>query len=111
MRLWQSTTQRMLGGDAEPVIEPDRGDRRFKDAAWNENALFDFIKQSYLLSRALPAGSRARTTGWTTRPRRRSISTRASSSMRWRRRTSSLTNPEVLRQTIESARREPAARA
>ena len=40
----------MLGVDVEPVIVPDRGDRRFKDAAWNDNALFDFIKQSYLLS-------------------------------------------------------------
>ena len=50
MRLWQSTTQRMMGADVEPVIVADRGDRRFKDAAWDDNALFDFIKQSYLLS-------------------------------------------------------------
>ena len=28
----------------------DRGDRRFKDAAWNDNVLFDFIEQSYLLA-------------------------------------------------------------
>ena len=47
---WHTTTQRMFGAEVEPVIVPDRGDRRFKDAAWNENALFDFIKQSYLLS-------------------------------------------------------------
>ena len=40
----------MLGADVEPVIVPDRADRRFKDAAWDDNALFDFIKQSYLLS-------------------------------------------------------------
>ena len=38
------------GRTPEPVIVPDRGDRRFKDAAWNENELFDFIKQSYLLT-------------------------------------------------------------
>lgn len=50
MNLWQSTTRRMLGEPAEPVIEPESGDRRFKDADWNENQLFDFIKQSYLLS-------------------------------------------------------------
>jgi polyhydroxyalkanoate synthase len=50
MRLWQATTQRMLGAEVEPVIVPERGDRRFKDAAWDDNALFDFIKQSYLLS-------------------------------------------------------------
>ena len=32
------------------MIVADRGDRRFKDTAWDDNALFDFIKQSYLLS-------------------------------------------------------------
>ena len=50
VRLWHTTTRRMMGAEVDPVIVPDRGDRRFKDAAWNENALFDFIKQSYLLS-------------------------------------------------------------
>ena len=28
----------------------DPHDRRFKDDAWQENEVFDFIKQSYLLS-------------------------------------------------------------
>ncbi|MBI3419521.1 MAG: class I poly(R)-hydroxyalkanoic acid synthase [Proteobacteria bacterium] len=51
MKLWQSTTQRFIQGKtAEPVIAPQKGDKRFQDAAWSENALFDYIKQSYLLS-------------------------------------------------------------
>ena len=50
VKLWQSTTLRMLGQPAEPVAEPERGDRRFRDPAWEESHLFDFIKQSYLLS-------------------------------------------------------------
>lgn len=50
MDLWQSTAQRMLGDEARPVIEPDRGDKRFKDAEWRDNQIFDFIKQSYLLT-------------------------------------------------------------
>ncbi|HLY57377.1 MAG TPA: class I poly(R)-hydroxyalkanoic acid synthase [Stellaceae bacterium] len=51
MRLWQHTAARMLGGgDASPVIAPNSGDRRFKDPAWQDNAVFDFIKQSYLLT-------------------------------------------------------------
>lgn len=49
MALWQTTTSRMLGGTAGPVIDAN-GDRRFKDAAWNENVVFDYIKQSYLLT-------------------------------------------------------------
>ncbi|MFQ6016827.1 MAG: PHA/PHB synthase family protein [Kiloniellaceae bacterium] len=50
MKLWQSTTRRLLGEPAEPVATPEAGDRRFKDEAWDENQLFDFIKQSYLLT-------------------------------------------------------------
>ena len=50
LTLWQRTTQRFLGGDTEPLIEPAAGDRRFRDAAWTDNTLFDFIKQSYLLT-------------------------------------------------------------
>jgi polyhydroxyalkanoate synthase subunit PhaC len=50
LTLWQRTAQRFLGGDAQPMIEPSAGDRRFRDAAWTENTLFDFIKQSYLLT-------------------------------------------------------------
>src|SRR5689334_13514606 len=50
MTLWQRTTQRFLGQETEPVIAPSKEDRRFKDSAWDENTLFDYIKQSYLLS-------------------------------------------------------------
>ena len=50
MTLWQNTTRRMLGWEARPVIEARAGDRRFKDEAWQDNQVFDFIKQSYLLA-------------------------------------------------------------
>ncbi len=50
LTLWQSATRRFLGEPAEPVIAPDAEDRRFKDSAWNENVVFDYIKQSYLLT-------------------------------------------------------------
>ncbi len=50
MTLWESTARRMLGGDAPAVVEPAPGDRRFKADAWRENEVFDFIKQSYLLT-------------------------------------------------------------
>jgi polyhydroxyalkanoate synthase len=48
--LWERTSRRMMGQEVAPVIEPAHGDRRFKDEEWAKNALFDFIKQSYLLS-------------------------------------------------------------
>ena len=50
MTLWQNTARRMMGIDSEPVIDAPSTDRRFKDDAWRENEVFDFIKQSYLLS-------------------------------------------------------------
>ena len=52
MTLWQNTARRMIGGaeQAQPVIQADPKDKRFKDDAWKENEVFDFIKQSYLLS-------------------------------------------------------------
>ena len=52
MTLWQNTARRMAGvdGQAAPVIQADPKDKRFKDDAWKENEVFDFIKQSYLLS-------------------------------------------------------------
>ncbi|MBB1487026.1 class I poly(R)-hydroxyalkanoic acid synthase [Oceanospirillum sediminis] len=49
IQLWQNVTRQLLGETVEPVIEPAKDDRRFTDAEWAENALFDFIKQSYLL--------------------------------------------------------------
>ena len=50
LTLWQHTTQRLLGEAPDPVVRPERGDKRFQDNAWDENTLFDFIKQSYLLT-------------------------------------------------------------
>src|SRR5262249_34845473 len=50
LTLWQRTAQRFLGGDTEPTIEAGAGDRGFRDGGWTDNALFDFIKQSYLLT-------------------------------------------------------------
>jgi poly[(R)-3-hydroxyalkanoate] polymerase subunit PhaC len=50
LRLWQNAGQRLLGQPVDPMIEPDRADRRFRDPAWDDHAVFDFIKQSYLLT-------------------------------------------------------------
>ncbi len=49
-RLWQENTMKFLGEDGKTVIEPEKNDRRFKAPEWQESALFDFIKQSYLLT-------------------------------------------------------------
>ncbi|HWL82296.1 MAG TPA: class I poly(R)-hydroxyalkanoic acid synthase [Roseomonas sp.] len=51
LTLWQNTARRIWGDEeVKPVIAEDPKDRRFKHEAWRENEVFDFIKQSYLLS-------------------------------------------------------------
>jgi len=50
MKLWQATADRMLGKPAAPVIEPPKGDKRFADPAWKDEVVFDYLKQSYLLT-------------------------------------------------------------
>lgn len=49
-RLWQESAIKFLGEDGKTIIQPEKGDRRFKAPEWQESALFDYIKQSYLLT-------------------------------------------------------------
>ncbi len=50
MDLWQNSMQKFIGHDMPNDDNPKNQDRRFKASEWNETALFDFIKQSYLLT-------------------------------------------------------------
>jgi polyhydroxyalkanoate synthase len=103
LRLWQSTTQRFLtGAPAEPIAAPAPGDRRFNDAAWTENALFDYIKQSYLLTARWLQSTVQQVEGLDDKTARKVdfytrqfVDAMAPSNF-------ILTNPEVLRATIES---------
>ena len=102
MTLWQRTTQRLLGQEAEPVVAPAREDKRFKDAAWNENTVFDFIKQSYLLSARYMQSTVRGVEGMDEKTARKLdfytrqfIDAMAPSNF-------VLTNPEVLRTTLET---------
>ena len=46
--LWRNL---LTGNTSEnPVAEPPPGDRRFKSEEWSKNPVFDYIKQSYLLT-------------------------------------------------------------
>jgi polyhydroxyalkanoate synthase subunit PhaC len=45
---WQQAGQRLMFPSMKP--EGSSSDRRFKDKAWAESAIFDFIKQTYLMS-------------------------------------------------------------
>jgi polyhydroxyalkanoate synthase len=102
LTLWQRTTQRLLGQEAPPVIQPTKEDRRFKDSAWDENTLFDFIKQSYLLTARWMQSTVQDVDGLDSQTSRKVdfytrqfVDAMAPSNF-------VLTNPEVLRTTIET---------
>jgi polyhydroxyalkanoate synthase len=102
LKLWQQTTERMLGGPAAPMIEPSTDDRRFRDQAWSDNALFDYIKQSYLLTARCVQNAVSEVEGLDERTARKVdfytrqfVDALAPSNF-------VMTNPEVLRATIES---------
>ena len=50
MQLWQSSWMKMMGVQSGPVAAPAKGDGRFKDDDWSSNFLFDYMKQSYLIT-------------------------------------------------------------
>ncbi len=83
--LWETTARKMLGGEVEPVVSPKPGDKRFKDKDWQENQIFDFIKQSYLLTANWMQDTVARSKGSTTIRGSASASIRGSSPTRSRR--------------------------
>ncbi|MEJ0010545.1 MAG: class I poly(R)-hydroxyalkanoic acid synthase [Alphaproteobacteria bacterium] len=49
-KLWQAMTGKLLGKADAPFIEAAPKDRRFRDAAWQESPLFDYLKQGYLIN-------------------------------------------------------------
>ncbi|HEY3146266.1 MAG TPA: class I poly(R)-hydroxyalkanoic acid synthase, partial [Dongiaceae bacterium] len=102
MNLWQSTAKRMMGQESDPVIAPAKDDRRFKDAAWQDNQVFDFVKQSYLLTARWLQSTVQSVEGLDDKTARKIdfytrqfVDAMAPSNF-------VLTNPEVLRATIDS---------
>jgi polyhydroxyalkanoate synthase len=51
--LWASAARRLAGEDSEPLVAPEKGDKRFNDPEWSSNQFYDFLKQAYLLSSRL----------------------------------------------------------
>ncbi|NDF11421.1 MAG: class I poly(R)-hydroxyalkanoic acid synthase [Proteobacteria bacterium] len=49
-RIAANASLRFMGNPAAPLYNPSDKDRRFKDEAWQNHVLFDFLKQSYVLT-------------------------------------------------------------
>jgi len=50
MSLWQNSMSRMMGQETAPVAQPHKTDRRFRHEDWENNFLYDYVKQSYLIA-------------------------------------------------------------
>jgi len=50
LALSKRLSMQALGLTAEPLVEPEKGDRRFRDQAWEKHLAFGALKQSYLLT-------------------------------------------------------------
>jgi len=93
--------QRAMARSAEAIIEPASGDRRFRDQAWNERLVFDLYKQAYLLTSryilnlAAAGNLNAREQRKLNFLTRQFVDALAPTNF-------ALTNPEVLRATVES---------
>ncbi|MDQ6917271.1 MAG: class I poly(R)-hydroxyalkanoic acid synthase [Pseudomonadota bacterium] len=100
--LWQSSMLKLVGQATTPIAEPHKGDKRFRHEDWQEHFLFDYVKQSYLLTARWLHDAVANVEGLDERTRkkvdfftRQYIDAVAPSNF-------ALTNPEVFRETIST---------
>ena len=102
MTLWQQTANKMMGQDVEPVAVPEEEDRRFKDADWDENPVFDYIKQSYLMTSKWMINTVNETEGMDDETARKVDFYTRQFADAMAPTNFAMTNPEVLRETIDS---------
>ena len=100
--LWQTSLLKLLGQPAAPVAEPASSDKRFRHEDWQQHFLFDYVKQSYLITARWLHEAVASVEGLDEHTRkkvdfftRQYIDALAPSNF-------ALTNPEVFRETIAS---------
>ena len=98
--LWQASMLKLLGHSPAPIVEPAKGDKRFKHEDWQEHFLFDYVKQSYLIAARWLHKSVANVEGLDEHTQkkvdfftRQYIDALAPSNF-------ALTNPEVFRETV-----------
>jgi polyhydroxyalkanoate synthase len=100
--LWTETTRKFMGEPSKPIAEFDKGDRRFRDAIWQDSLAFDFIRQSYLLTSDWLKQSVRNADGLSQKEKdkidfytRQFVDALAPSNF-------AMTNPEVIRATLDS---------
>jgi polyhydroxyalkanoate synthase len=103
MNLMKMMGEKLLGEPVAPYVSESPRDRRFKDAAWQESTVFDYIKQGYLINARWLQEAVAQVKGLNRHEAhklnfftRQFIDAMSPSNF-------AFTNPEVMRATIESS--------
>jgi polyhydroxyalkanoate synthase len=102
MSLWQVSMARLAGESPEPVAVPARGDNRFRDDDWQNHFIFDYIKQSYLITARHVQDAVAQTDGLSEASRKKVIFFTRQYIDAMSPSNFALTNPQVLRETVST---------
>lgn len=101
-QLWQNSMDKMMGKDVDPIIEPEKGDRRFKSEQWNDSVFFDFVKQYYLLACDFVEQSIENTEGLSDKEKKKLSFTGKLMMDALSPSNFAMTNPDVLSETLKS---------
>lgn len=102
MAIWENVWKRYQGDDVRGLYQPETGDKRFKSEEWQNNLLFDFIKQSYLMTRQWIAQTVENTHGIDAATRERLAFSARQFADAISPTNFVLTNPDVLRETVRT---------
>ena len=100
--LWGRSVRRFLGEDVEPLVEPEPGDNRFKDPDWSNTQVFDFWKQSYLITSRWAENLTRNTEGIDDKTRKKALFYLNQMLAAFSPSNFPLTNPEVVRTTLQT---------
>jgi len=102
LKLMVYINARLAGQTPAPVVQPDRGDKRFQDPSWCDDLYFDVLKQQYLLFTAWVDDLVAGVEGLSPHERKKAhfFTRRITDAMAPT--NFLLTNPKALRETVET---------
>ena len=101
INLWNATLKQASGEKAEPVAPMPAKDPRFADADWNENPYFNFLKQAYFLGTNWAQNLVDKAEGVDDHTKRKAAFYMRQLASAFSPSNFVMTNPELLRTTIE----------
>ena len=101
-QVYQNVVLTMLGQDVQPIVAPEKNDRRFKDEEWEKNPIFNYLKQIYLLVGQTLLKAIHETDGISDHSRQKVEYLVRQMVNAWSPTNFATLNPEVIRKTVET---------